>query len=662
MTDDMELVRAYARHGSEEAFATLVSRHVNLVYSVARRQLPDAHLAEEVTQAVFILLARKAGSLGPTTILAAWLCRTAQYTATGAWRAQRRRQSRELEGYMQSWLNQPEPGPSPWTDIAPLLDLAMARLGEQDHTAIVLRFFQGRNLKEVGEALGVSENTAKTRVCRAVEKLRRFFVRRGITVSAEGIAAAVSANSVHAAPAGLAGSISAVAAAKGVAAGGSTLTLIKGALKIMVWTKVKTAVVVGATVLLAAGTTRVILTADFLAAREPVYQGRSLVEWLPEVDYGQPADQRAKAAEAIRHMGAAALPFLLNDLMADPGLTRHPVRYRKPDSRPGDQRSRQASWAFDALGPVGKPAIPELTRLLEQNPGYVPGALAGIGREALPQLFQALTNGSFFVRDNTAAALANAVYAGKITPADAEPALRVAIRNLTYDNTNRLFLANTRFRAVDLLSALALEPDLSVPALAQELTDTNLTVVAESAQALGRFGTNGSAAVPALVKAVASTNAELSCAAALSLSQIDPNAYVHSALASALALTNSPNSSIRMRLVESFGFLGHRGDPVVPALMGLLADRDDVVRMVAAQSLGLIAERPEAVLPALRRGLEDTSPMVVCECVNALGKFGSAARAAVPALMAAASAHPELKGNVRMALAQIDPAAAANIK
>jgi HEAT repeat protein len=84
--------------------------------------------------------------------------------------------------------------------------------------------------------------------------------------------------------------------------------------------------------------------------------------------------------------------------------------------------------------------------------------------------------------------------------------------------------------------------------------------------------------------------------------------------------------------------------------------------MVAAQSLGLIAERPEAVLPALRRGLEDTSPMVVCECVNALGKFGSAARAAVPALMAAASAHPELKGNVRMALAQIDPAAAANIK
>ena len=102
MTDDMDLVRAYARHGSEEAFAMLVARHVNLVYSVARRQLQDPHLAEEAAQAVFILLARKAGTLGPRTVVAVWLCRTAQYTAAGALRARRRRQSREQEGYMQS--------------------------------------------------------------------------------------------------------------------------------------------------------------------------------------------------------------------------------------------------------------------------------------------------------------------------------------------------------------------------------------------------------------------------------------------------------------------------------------------------------------------------------------------------------------------------------
>src|SRR5580693_5738691 len=96
-TDDMELVREYARHGSEEVFATLVSRHVNLVYSVAMRQLGDAHLAEEVTQATFIILARKAETLGPDTILSAWLCRTAQYAAADARKSLHRRQNREQE-------------------------------------------------------------------------------------------------------------------------------------------------------------------------------------------------------------------------------------------------------------------------------------------------------------------------------------------------------------------------------------------------------------------------------------------------------------------------------------------------------------------------------------------------------------------------------------
>jgi len=90
-TEDMELVQDYATHGSEEAFAMLVSRHVNLVYSVAFRQLRDTHLAEEVTQAAFIILARKAGSLGPKTVLSAWLCRAAHYAAADVLRTQRRR-------------------------------------------------------------------------------------------------------------------------------------------------------------------------------------------------------------------------------------------------------------------------------------------------------------------------------------------------------------------------------------------------------------------------------------------------------------------------------------------------------------------------------------------------------------------------------------------
>jgi RNA polymerase sigma factor (sigma-70 family) len=265
LNDDLTLLREYARRDSEEAFAALVSRHVNLVYSVAMRQARDPHLAEEITQAVFIILARKAGSLGPKIILPGWLCRTARYAGANALTLQWRRQRREQEAYMQSILNEPDPDASSrrnpmeadWGQIAPLLDGAMEQLGQKDHDAVVLRFFEGRNFREVGAELGASEDAAKMRVNRALEKLRKFFRNRGVSSTTAIIAGEVSANSVQAAPVALAKSVTAIAITKGAAAGGSTLTLIKGALKIMAWTKAKMAIVVGVGVLLAAGTTTV---------------------------------------------------------------------------------------------------------------------------------------------------------------------------------------------------------------------------------------------------------------------------------------------------------------------------------------------------------------------------------------------------------------------
>jgi len=258
MTDDMELVRQYAAHQSESAFAALVSRHTNLVYSTSLRRVRNPQLAEEVTQAVFIILARKAGSLGDQTILPGWLYRTACFVSGSALKQELRRQQREQEAYMQSTLNEAGTDAA-WKQMSPLLEEAMLRLGRTDRDALVLRFFEGRSLSEVGAALGASEDAAKKRVNRAVEKLRGFFTKRGVVVPAAVLATAISANSVQAAPAMLAKTATAVAFAKGATASTSTLTLIKGALRIMVWSKAKTAIVVGVAAILVAGTTTTLI-------------------------------------------------------------------------------------------------------------------------------------------------------------------------------------------------------------------------------------------------------------------------------------------------------------------------------------------------------------------------------------------------------------------
>jgi len=254
MIDDIDLVRQYARGKSEEAFAALVSRHVNLVYSVALRQVRDAHLAEEIAQTVFIILARKADSLGSRTVVSGWLYRTTRFVSAKALTLRRRRHDREQEAYMRSQLNETEAGA--WKEIEPLLEKALGQLGERDQNALVLRFFQDRTFKEISSALGTTEAGAKMRVNRALDKLRAFFTKRGLTFSATVIAAALSTHSVQAAPLGLAASVT-VAAVKGTTVTASTLTLIETTLKLMAWTKLKTAVVVSAIALVAAGTATV---------------------------------------------------------------------------------------------------------------------------------------------------------------------------------------------------------------------------------------------------------------------------------------------------------------------------------------------------------------------------------------------------------------------
>jgi RNA polymerase sigma factor (sigma-70 family) len=262
---DLDLLHAYSRDGSEKAFSELVHRYINLVHSAALRRVSVGAEAEEITQAVFIILAHKAARLPSDIVLAGWLHRTATLTALSHVRGERRRQSREHESYMQSTANDSGDA-AVWPQLAPVLDEALLSLGEVDRDAVVLRYFNDKSVREISTALNVSEAAAQRRVGRAVEKLRRFFTKRGIPLTVPMLAAAMSTHSVQAAPAGLAKTVSAIAVANGTAASASTLSLIKATSKTMLWIKAKTALLAGASTLLLAGAATLIVAASSPAA------------------------------------------------------------------------------------------------------------------------------------------------------------------------------------------------------------------------------------------------------------------------------------------------------------------------------------------------------------------------------------------------------------
>jgi RNA polymerase sigma factor (sigma-70 family) len=244
--NDLDLLRDFARDRSQDAFTTIVQRHLDLVYCAALRQVRSRELAEEVAQSVFSDLARDAARLKPDTVLTAWLYEVTRRTAINVVRGETRRRFREQIACEMNAMNATA---ADWTQIEPLLDEAMHALDDTDRTAVLLRYFENKSLREVGQTLGTSDDTAQKRVSRAVERLREFFSKRGVTVGAGVLTVIISANAVHAAPVGLTVTISTAALAGATLVTTATTTATKA---IAMTTMQKT--IIAATLAAAVGT------------------------------------------------------------------------------------------------------------------------------------------------------------------------------------------------------------------------------------------------------------------------------------------------------------------------------------------------------------------------------------------------------------------------
>lgn len=252
---DWQLIREYVDHNSEDAFSELVGRHLNLVYSTCLREVGNSQLAEDVTQIVFVILARKARTLSDKGSLAGWLFQTARFTVRNVLRQEERRQQRE-QSVAEVVTQQLQPSAStgepetedPWPEIERCLHDALGNLKAGEREAILLRFFSNKSLREIGATLGISEDAARMRIARSLKKLHDFFLQRGLSVPVTLLALLLQQHAIEAAPASLLNT--AVPASKAAPPDGQALFYqpllhCKGVLKTMFINKIQTALISG---------------------------------------------------------------------------------------------------------------------------------------------------------------------------------------------------------------------------------------------------------------------------------------------------------------------------------------------------------------------------------------------------------------------------------
>ena len=404
MQDDTALLRSYADHRSEAAFAELVRRHLGLVYHAALRQTGgDPHRAQEIAQLVFTDLARKAADLARQPHLVAWLHTGVRYAASHLRRAEARRLAREQEAFA---MSQTETAPEPaadWERLRPFIDEALESLGDRDRAAVLLRFFENRSYAEVAAALSVSDDAARVRVNRALEKLRATLARRGLVSTATALGLALAQPALAATPPGLAASIttaslSAAAAATAATAAGATTGGLAGGTLSTTTAATTTAVVVMSTAKIAlttAGVLALLSVGVVLYQRQPS-SSDLLATHYPLLDTSlSPADlaailhpARLSPADAAEALAAyLALPPLAPDAPQADYLVRaarlralltilpaeqHAQLLAATAARPGEPEDRLRRIAFTAWTELDAPAAAEWIAGLTPNEAIQP--------------------------------------------------------------------------------------------------------------------------------------------------------------------------------------------------------------------------------------------------------------------------------------------------
>ena len=368
--DDLELLRQYAANHSETAFTTLAQRYVNLIYSAAQRQVRNPHLAEEVAQAVFLILARKAESIPPGTILSGWLIRTTRFAAANALRREQTRLHYEREAMTATF--QLSESDAAWERIAPLLDEALVALRDKDRDALVLRFFEKKSFREVGDALGTSEDNAQKRVTRALDKLRNFFGRHGHTMPVVALAGTLTAKSVQAAPSALVASITATVLVKAGAAALSGTALCQATLQMLARARFKMLAWRSAAVFLIAAT--VLLVVQNRRSEFPSAQVQLQTSAAEQPDPAAPASPVFAAASPSLQLSELRFAFRVVDATNDAPLSGIRLTLHETAEYPGRTTNEFVTDrnGFGLLPPPGAEQKNWSYRVEVFQDGYVP--------------------------------------------------------------------------------------------------------------------------------------------------------------------------------------------------------------------------------------------------------------------------------------------------